>query len=141
MMGFQAAGAAPIVLGRVVEKPETIASAIKIGNPAGWQGAVAAARESEGAVDMVTDDEIIAAYKLLADTEGVLAEPASAVSIAGVIKKQKEGLFHKGDLVVCTLTGHGLKDPDIAIRHSAEPIRISAELDALAALFKGEGEK
>jgi len=138
MMGFQAAGAAPIVLGRVVEKPETIASAIRIGNPASWQGAVAAARESEGAIDAVTDEEIIAAYKLLANTEGLLAEPASAVSVAGVIKKQKEGLFREGDVVVCTLTGHGLKDPDIAIRHSAEPIRIAPEIDALAAVFKRE---
>jgi len=138
MMGFQAAGAAPIVLGKVVEKPETIASAIRIGNPAGWQGALAARDESKGVIDAVSDDEIIAAYKLLANSEGMLAEPASAVSVAGVIKKQKEGLFRKGDVVVCTLTGHGLKDPDIAIRHSAEPIRIAPEIDALAAVFKRE---
>jgi threonine synthase len=136
MVGYQAAGAAPIVLGRVVEKPETIASAIRIGNPASWQGAVAAAKESEGAIDTVTDEEIIAAYKLLANTEGLLAEPASAVSVAGVIKKQKEGLFRKGDVVVCTLTGHGLKDPDIAIRYSAQPIRIMPNLESLEAVFK-----
>lgn len=136
MMGFQAAGAAPIVLGRVVETPQTIASAIRIGNPASWQGAVAAAKESEGAIDTVTDEEIIAAYKLLANTEGLLAEPASAVSVAGVIKKQKEGIFRKGDVVVCTLTGHGLKDPDIAIRYSAQPIRIMPSLEALEGVFK-----
>ncbi|MFQ5902631.1 MAG: threonine synthase [Candidatus Binatia bacterium] len=141
MMGFQATGAAPIVLGKVVEQPETIASAIRIGNPASWQGAVAARDESNGVIDTVTDEEIIEAYKLLANTEGILAEPASAVSVAGVIKKQKEGLFHKGEVVVCTLTGHGLKDPDIAIRHSAQPVRIAPEMDSLAALFKGEEEK
>lgn len=141
MMGFQAAGAAPIVLGRVVEEPETIASAIRIGNPASWQGALAARDESKGVIDTVTDEEIIAAYKLLANTEGILAEPASAVSVAGVIKKQEEELFRKGDVVVCTLTGHGLKDPDIAIRQSAQPIRIAPEIDSLAAIFKGEEGK
>ncbi len=141
MMGFQASGAAPIVLGRVVEQPETIASAIRIGNPASWQKALAARDESKGIIETVSDDEIIAAYKLLAGSEGILAEPASAVSVAGVIKKEKEGLFHKGEVVVCTLTGHGLKDPDIAIRHSAQPIRITPELDSLAALFKGEWER
>ncbi len=141
MMGFQATGAAPIVLGKVVKQPETIASAIRIGNPASWQGALAARDESQGVIETVSDDEIIAAYKLLADCEGVLAEPASAVSVAGVMKKQKGGLFRKGDRVVCTLTGHGLKDPDVAIRHSAQPIRIGADLESLAALFKGEEEK
>ncbi|MBI4487807.1 MAG: threonine synthase [Deltaproteobacteria bacterium] len=141
MMGFQAAGAAPIVLGKVVEKPETIASAIRIGNPAGWQGALAARDESKGVIEAVSDEEIIVAYKLLANSEGILAEPASAVSVAGVTKKEKAGLFQKGDVVVCTLTGHGLKDPDIAIRHSAEPVRIAPDLDSLAALFRGEEEK
>ena len=141
MMGFQATGAAPIVLGKVVKQPETIASAIRIGNPASWQGALAARDESQGVIETVSDDEIIAAYKLLADCEGVLAEPASAVSVAGVMKKQKGGLFHKGDRVVCTLTGHGLKDPDVAIRQSAQPIRIAPDLESLAALFKGEEEK
>jgi len=138
MMGFQAAGAAPIVLGRVVEQPETVASAIRIGNPASWQGALAARDESKGTIDIVSDDEILAAYKLLADSEGVLAEPASAASVAGVIKKQKEGLFRKGDVVVCTLTGHGLKDPDIAIRHSPKPTRMAAELKLLEDFFKRE---
>ena len=141
MMGFQAAGAAPIVLGRVIEQPETIASAIRIGNPASWQGALAARDESKGIIDTVSDEEIIAAYKLLADSEGILAEPASAVSVAGVIKKQKEEIFRKGDVVVCTLTGHGLKDPDVAMRYSAQPIRIAADLESLAAIFKAEEKK
>jgi len=138
MMGFQAAGAAPIVLGRVVEHPETIASAIRIGNPASWQGALAARDESKGVIEAVSDDEILTAYKLLADCEGVLSEPASAASVAGVIKKQKEGLFRKGDVVVCTLTGHGLKDPDIAIRHSPKPFRIAPDLKLLEDFFQSE---
>lgn len=138
MMGFQAAGAAPIVLGRVVEHPETIASAIRIGNPASWQGALAARDESKGVIEAVSDDEILTAYKLLADCEGVLSEPASAASVAGVIKKQKEGLFRKGDVVVCTLTGHGLKDPDIAIRHSPKPLRIAPDFKLLEDFFKSE---
>ena len=138
MMGFQAAGAAPIVLGRVVENPETIASAIRIGNPASWQGAVAAREESGGLIESATDDEILADYKLLARSEGILAEPASAISVAGVIKKQKERIFRKGDVVVCTLTGHGLKDPDIAIKQSARPIRIAADLKLLTELFERE---
>jgi threonine synthase len=140
MMGFQAAGAAPIVLGHVVEKPETIATAIKIGNPASWQGAIAARDESEGAIDKVSDDEIIAAYKLLAQTEGILAEPASAISIAGLIQKQRDGLLRKGDVVVCTLTGHGLKDPDMAIRQSSRPIPIPADFDSLLAIFREDLE-
>ena len=138
MMGFQAAGAAPIVLGRVVEHPETIASAIRIGNPASWQGALAARDESKGVIEAISDDEILTAYKLLADCEGVLSEPASAASVAGVIKKQQEGLFRKGDVVVCTLTGHGLKDPDIAIRHSPKPLRIAPDLKLLEDFFQSE---
>ena len=138
MMGFQAAGAAPIVLGRVVEHPETIASAIRIGNPASWQGALAARDESKGVIEAISDDEILTAYKLLADCEGVLSETASAASVAGVIKKQQEGLFRKGDVVVCTLTGHGLKDPDIAIRHSPKPFRIAPDLKLLEDFFQSE---
>ena len=90
---------------------------------------------------MLSDEEIIAAYKLLAGSEGVLAEPASAISVAGVIKKQNEGLFRKGDVVVCTLTGHGLKDPDTAIRHSTKTIRIAPQLELLEALFAEEEKK
>ncbi len=138
MMGFQAAGAAPIVLGRVIEQPETIATAIRIGNPASWQSALAARDESKGVIESVTDEEILSAYKLLANCEGVLAEPASAASVAGAIKKQKAGLFRKGDVVVCTLTGHGLKDPDIAIRHSPKPMRIAPDLKLIEDFFKQE---
>ena len=90
---------------------------------------------------MVSDEEIIAAYKLLAGSEGILAEPASAISVAGVIRKQKERVFRKGDVVVCTLTGHGLKDPDTAIRHSTQPTRIAPKLELLEALFNEEEKK
>jgi len=138
MMGFQAAGAAPIVLGRVIEQPETIATAIRIGNPASWHSATAARDESDGVIESATDEEIISAYKLLAACEGILAEPASAISIAGVIKKQKQGIFRKGDAVVCTLTGHGLKDPDVAIRQSVQPMRIAADMKLLKELFERE---
>jgi len=136
MMGFQASGAAPIVYDRVIENPETVATAIRIGNPASWKGAAAARDESSGVIEAITDDDIIAAYKILANSEGILAEPASAISVAGVIKKQKEGMFRPGDAVVCTLTGHGLKDPDMAIRQSDKPLRIVPNLKNLAALFK-----
>ncbi|MBN1521233.1 MAG: threonine synthase [Candidatus Aureabacteria bacterium] len=123
MIGFQAAGSAPIVLGKVVEDPKTIATAIKIGNPASWESAEAAARDSGGMIQMVTDEEIIEAYKILAQTEGVFVEPASAASVAGVIKYAKESYFDdsKGKTVVCVLTGHGLKDPDRAIQTVGNP--------------------
>jgi threonine synthase len=120
MIGFQAAGAAPIVRGRVIENPETLATAIRIGNPASWKAAEAARDESGGLIDMVTDEEIVGAYRMLASTEGVFCEPASAASIAGVIKKRSQGWFQGGERIVCTLTGHGLKDPDNAIKVSAE---------------------
>ena len=124
MLGFQAAGSAPIVLGHPVEDPHTIATAIKIGNPASWQSAVAARDESGGLIDMVTDEEILAAYKLLAGTEGVFVEPASAASIAGLIKLVERGYFPPDDGdIVCTVTGHGLKDPDNAIKQ-ADPITV-----------------
>ncbi len=122
MMGFQAAGAAPIVLGRVVEKPETLATAIRIGNPASWKSAEAARDESGGRIDMVTDEEIVAAYKLVASCEGIFCEPASAASVAGLIKATGEKIFAGGETVVCTLTGHGLKDPDNAIKACADPV-------------------
>jgi threonine synthase len=138
MMGFQASGAAPIVYDRVIEDPQTIATAIKIGNPASWKSAVAARDESEGVIEAIADDDILTAYKLLARKEGILAEPASAISIAGVIKKQAEGRFRPGDIVVCTLTGHGLKDPDIAIRLSDKPVRIAPSLKNLEKLFKAD---
>jgi len=127
MMGFQAEGAAPIVLGHPVEEPDTLATAIKIGNPASWDGALKARDESGGTIAAVSDDEIIEAYKLLAAREGVFCEPASAASVAGVIKMKKEGVLHDGDTVVCTLTGHGLKDPDIALKSSEKPIKVPAD--------------
>ena len=111
MLGFQAAGAAPLVLGHDVEEPETIATAIRIGRPASKYGALAAAAESGGAIESVTDEEILAAYRLLASDEGVFCEPASAASVAGLLKVGAPA----GATVVCVLTGHGLKDPDTAI--------------------------
>jgi threonine synthase len=127
MIGFQAAGAAPIVLGHPVKKPETVATAIRIGNPASWKRAVEARDESGGLIDKVTDREILAAYRLLAVTEGYFCEPASAASVAGVLKYAKKGYFKKGDLIVCTLTGHGLKDPDTALKTGKPPVIVKPD--------------
>lgn len=131
MLGFQAAGAAPIVENRVIEHPETIATAIRIGNPASWKGASNAITESEGHIDKVTDDEILEAYKLLASAEGVFAEPASCASVAGVIKLSRRGFFKRGQRVVCILTGNGLKDPDTAISLGGQPKVWPADLKVL----------
>jgi threonine synthase len=135
MLGFQAAGAAPIALGHVVPQPETIATAIRIGNPASWQPAVAARDESGGLIEAVTDDEILEAYKMLASAEGIFCEPASAASVAGVRKLWDRGYFRQvapaERLVVCTLTGHGLKDPSTALRAIEEPVPVPAALDAV----------
>jgi threonine synthase len=128
MVGFQAEGAAPIVRGHVIEHPETVATAIRIGNPASWKAAEAARDESGGLIDMVSDEEILHAYQMVASTEGVFCEPASTASVAGVLKKSKQGYFEKGARVVCTLTGHGLKDPDNAIKVSREPITCEPEM-------------
>lgn len=116
MVGFEAEGAMAIVKGEPIPNPETVATAIRIGNPASWDLAVNAASESGGQINYVTDDEILAAYRTIAAKEGIFAEPASAASIAGVIKLHKEGYFRGGERVVCVLTGHGLKDPNIAIK-------------------------
>lgn len=137
MLGFQAEGAAPIVLGHPVERPETIASAIRIGNPASWQNAIKARDESGGVIDAVSDEEIIEAYKFIASREGIFCEPASAASLAGVIKLSKMGYFKNGDTIVCTLTGNGLKDPDCALRVSDEPIRVKADVSAVEDLLRG----
>ncbi|MBM3183172.1 MAG: pyridoxal-phosphate dependent enzyme, partial [Chloroflexi bacterium] len=111
-MGFQAAGAAPIVKGKPIDKPKTIATAIRIGNPASWKGATTARDESGGLIDSVTDSEILHAYKLLATREGVFGEPASAASVAGLIKMVQQGLKLANKRVVC-ITGTGLKDPSL----------------------------
>ncbi|NPV58611.1 MAG: threonine synthase [Actinobacteria bacterium] len=124
MMGWQAEGAAPIVRGRVVEDPRTVATAIRIGNPASWDRAVAAARESMGKIDMVSDEEILDAYRLLADREGVFVEPASAASVAGLYKACARGEIPAGSTVVCVLTGHGLKDPGLAVECVREPLAV-----------------
>jgi len=136
MLGFQAAGAAPIVLGHPVEKPETLATAIRIGNPANWKTALEVREESKGLIDAVTDQEILKAYQLLASEEGYFCEPASAASYAGVYKLAQTGFFKKGDVVVCTLTGHGLKDPDTAISVSSKPAVIEASTKALLKVLK-----
>ncbi len=127
MMGFQAEGAAPIVLGHPVDRPETVATAIRIGNPASWQGALNAASESGGSIAMVSDKEILAAYKLLATEESVFCEAASAASVAGLLKSN----IPSGSLVVCVLTGHGLKDPDLAISQIEVPKPVDATKDAV----------
>lgn len=131
MIGFQAEGAAPIVLGHSVENPQTIATAIRIGNPASWKAALAARDESGGLIDMVSDDEIIEAYKLLAAKEGIFAEPASAASIAGLLKLNKKNYFKPGSKIVCILTGHGLKDPDRVIATIKEPKKVKPDLKAV----------
>ena len=132
MFGFQAAGAAPIVDGHPIAEPHTVATAIRIGNPASWQGATEAIQESNGRIEKVTDDEILAAYKLLARTEGVLVEPASAACLAGLKKCAESGLIPEGSLIAATMTGHGLKDPDTAIKTAgAEPIVVAATKEAV----------
>ncbi|HTW08864.1 MAG TPA: threonine synthase [Acidimicrobiales bacterium] len=129
MFGFQAAGAAPIVLGHPVDKPETIATAIRIGKPASWYGASAAAAESGGLVAAVSDEEILEAYRFLAREESVFCEPASAASVAGLLKVG----VPEGAQVVCVLTGHGLKDPDVAIGQIAVPTAVEPDLGAVRA--------
>lgn len=123
MMGFEATGSAAIVRGERIVNPETIATAIRIGNPASWQQAENARDESKGLIDCVTDEEIIFAYKLIASSEGILAEPASAASVAGLIKAHKAGLVEQGSKIVCILTGNGLKDPDSAIKYSGTEVK------------------
>ncbi len=135
MIGFQAAGAAPLVSGSRVDNPETIATAIRIGNPARGAQALQAARDSGGLIDSVTDEEIIDAYHLVAAKEGTFCEPASAASLAGVIKKKNEELFDEGASVVCVLTGHGLKDPDTAIGTGRPVTRVEADFSRVAAVL------
>jgi threonine synthase len=132
MLGFQAAGASPLVLGRPVPNPETIATAIRIGNPASWEGAIRARDESGGLVEAVTDQEILEAYRLLASLEGIFAEPASAASVAGLVKLNRTGRLAHYSRVVCVLTGHGLKDPGIAMEMAVRPEEVPAALGAVA---------
>ncbi|SER91550.1 MULTISPECIES: threonine synthase [Lentzea] len=132
MFGFQAAGAAPLVSGQPVAKPETIATAIRIGSPASWAGAVKARDESGGLIDAVTDEQILAAYRLLASSEGIFVEPASAASIAGLLMTAEDGRLPKGSTVVCTVTGHGLKDPDTALLGTTEVEPVPVDPGAVA---------
>ncbi|EOW9529077.1 threonine synthase [Bacillus cytotoxicus] len=136
--GFEAEGAAAIVKGHVIDAPETIATAIRIGNPASWHYAVEAAKQSNGEIDMVSDEEIVKAYQLLARTEGVFAEPGSNASLAGIIKHVQLGKIRQGETVVAVLTGNGLKDPDIAI--SSNPLQITSisnDLEQMKGHIKG----
>ena len=134
MMGFQAEGAAPIVRGAPVANPQTIASAIRIGNPASWQGAVDARDSSGGTIDMVSDDEILDAYRMIASKEGIFCEPASAAAFAGLVKMCRLGLNLEGQRVVCIFTGNGLKDPDLAVRSVvSQTTEIEPTLEAVEA--------
>lgn len=132
MLGVQAAGAAPLVNGAPVLEPETIATAIRIGNPASWHQAVAAKEESGGSFRAATDDEILAAYRLIASREGIFVEPASASSVAGVLAAHAEGLIASGQRIVCTVTGHGLKDPTTALSVMSEPSVVDVDANAVA---------
>jgi len=135
MLGFQAEGAAPIVRKKIISKPKTVATAIKIGNPASWKAAETARSESGGLIDMVTDREIMQAYKFLAAKEGIFVEPASAASVAGIIKLRRKNFFKnckKKSVTVCILTGHGLKDPDSAlVGVSSSPKTLPANTEAV----------
>lgn len=136
MLGVQAAGAAPLVNGAPVKDPETIATAIRIGSPASWNGAVAAKEESNGAFRAATDEEILEAYRLIAATEGVFVEPASAASVAGLLAARKEGWLDSGLTVVCTVTGNGLKDPDTALAGMPEVKPIPVDPVAVASALE-----
>ena len=133
MCGYQAAGAAPFVAGEMIDNPETIATAIRIGHPQSWDFAWAAQKESGGWFDKFTDDQILAAQKMLSQYEGIFCEPASAASLAGAMQDISSGKIPEGTIIVCTLTGNGLKDPDIAINQcaSSRPVTIDASLDAV----------
>ena len=131
MRGFQAAGAAPIVAGQPVANPDTVASAIRIGNPANWERAVQARDESDGTIEAVSDDGIVEAYRLLAAEEGIFVELASAASVAGLLQRARGGEVI-GERVVCVLTGTGLKDPGAAVRYAPEPAEVEASIEAVA---------
>ena len=128
MYGFQAEGAAPIVRGHAIEKPETVATAIRIGNPASWEKAVAARDESGGIIDMVSDDEILAAQRIMASEAGVFGEPASAAPLAGLIKLTKQGRKFSGQVIVCVVTGNGLKDTEAALKKAPKILELPADI-------------
>ena len=132
MFGFQAAGAAPLVYGAPVRNPDTIATAIRVGSPASWDGAIRAREESDGLFEAITDDQILDAYRLLASQEGVFVEPASATAVAGLLRVAEDGRLPRGCVVVCTVTGHGLKDPDTALRDIPTPNPIPVNPAAVA---------
>lgn len=136
MKGYQALGASPIVNGHPFENPETIATAIRIGNPASWKKAEIARDESGGSIQAVSDDEILQSYKLLSSQEGIFAEPASAASLAGIIKSVKNGEIEKRSRVVCVLTGNGLKDPDTCLKSAQKPQSIPADLNSVLSLIR-----
>ena len=141
MMGFQAEGAAPIVRGEIVTRPQTIASAIRIGNPATWQGAIDARDGSGGVIDAVSDDEILDAYRALASKEGIFCEPASAASFAGLVKLHRHGLDLHDKRVVCICTGNGLKDPDLAVSSAVvQAVEVPATMEAIEEATLGIGE-
>lgn len=132
MVGYQASGAAPFISGQMVDNPDTVATAIRIGHPQSWEYAWQVQKESNGWFDACSDEEILAAQKLLAEKEGIFCEPASATSLAGAMRDVKQGKIPEGSTIVCTLTGHGLKDPDTAIKQSTGPVlKVAAELDAV----------
>jgi threonine synthase len=133
MFGFQAAGAAPLVHGGPVRNPDTIATAIRVGSPASWDGAMRARDESGGLFEALSDEQILDAYRLLAGQEGVFVEPASATAVAGLLRVAEDGRLPSGSLVVCTVTGHGLKDPDTALRGIPVPSPIPVDPAAVAA--------
>jgi len=143
MLGFQAEGAAPIVKGKIIVAPKTVATAIRIGNPASWKKAEQARDESKGLIDMVSDKEILAAYKMLAQQEGIFVEPASAASVAGLLKLTKKNYFRKAIeqysnrtiKIVCILTGHGLKDPDLAINSISRPKTVKARFKEIVKII------
>jgi threonine synthase len=131
MMGFQAGGAAPIVLGHIVEEPKTIATAIRIGNPASWQKAVTARDESGGVIDMVSDEEIMAAHQLMATSAGIFGEPASAAPLAGLIKLSQQGMDFSTKKIVCIVTGNGLKDSDVVLQNAKPFLELPSDLAAV----------
>lgn len=143
MWGFQAAGSAPIVLGHPVDEPETIATAIRIGNPASWPQAIEARDASGGRIESVTDEQILAAHRLLSATEGIFVEPASAASVAGLLQVHAAGGVPEGATIVCTVTGHGLKDPDWALKgldgKPVAPQRISVDVVSAAVALGLDG--